>query len=68
MESMYDFVMGRLKLAKGNWPTVADESGVSLRTLEKIARGEIKDPGVSHIEKLAMYFRDQPKPRRVAVN
>lgn len=68
MESIYAFVMGRLEEAKGGWPTVAEESGVSLRTLEKIARGEIKDPGVSHIEKLAGYFRAQPKPRRAAVN
>lgn len=60
--------MDRLEKAKGGWPTVAEGSGVSLRTLEKIARREIKDPGVSHIEKLAGYFREQPKNRRAAVN
>jgi len=70
MESLYEFVMGRLQDAKGGWPDVADGSGVSLRTIEKIARGEIKDPGVSHIEKLAGYFREQSKrpSRRAAVN
>lgn len=68
MESLYEFVIGRLEDAKGGWPAVADGSGVSLRTIEKIARKEIKDPGVSHIEKLAGYFRQQAKPKRAAVN
>jgi len=61
MESIYEFVLDRLENAKGGWPTVAEESGVPLRTLEKIARKEIKDPGVSHIEKLAGYFRERSK-------
>lgn len=34
------------------------------RTIEKIARREIEDPGVSHIEKLAVYFRGTQKPAR----
>ncbi len=70
MESIYEFVMERLQQTKGKWPMVAAGSGVSLRTLDKIARGEIKDPGVSHIEKLAGYFRAQAKlqSRRAAVN
>lgn len=61
MESMYAYVLNQLQAFKGAWPTVADGSGVSLRTIEKIARKEIKDPGVSHIEKLAGYFREQSK-------
>lgn len=66
MESIYEYVLDELQAAKGGWPTVADESGVPLRTLEKIARKEIQDPGVSHIEKLAGYFREQQKqqPKR----
>lgn len=57
MESLHDYVLRNLKAYRGRWPMVAKESGVSRRTLEKIARSEIKDPGVSHIEKLAAYFR-----------
>jgi transcriptional regulator with XRE-family HTH domain len=57
MESLYEYVMDRLRQTKGSWPEVAAGSGVSVRTVEKIAREEIKDPGVSHIEKLAGYFR-----------
>lgn len=60
---MYGYVMECLQEAKGNWPTVADGSGVPLRTLEKIARREIQDPGVSTVEKLAAYFRATlPRP------
>lgn len=68
MESIYEFVLGRLEQAKGGWPTVAEGSGVSLRTIEKIARKEIKDPGVSHIEKLAGYFRRQKASSSHQVN
>lgn len=65
MESMYELVLERLQEQKGSWPAIADGSGVSLRTIEKIARREIKDPGVSHIEKLASFFRGQ-RPNRGA--
>jgi transcriptional regulator with XRE-family HTH domain len=58
-ESIYQYVMGKLEDCKGKWPQVAIGSGVSIRTLSKIARREIEDPGVSHIEKLAQYFKQQ---------
>lgn len=58
-ESLHEFVISRLDKAKGKWPSIATAAGVSRRTLEKIARREIADPGVSHIEKLARYFREQ---------
>lgn len=56
---IYDFVLDELAASKGRWQEVADASGVSRRTLEKIARREIADPGVSHIQKLADYFSQQ---------
>lgn len=55
--SMYEFVIDRLENSGRTYQEVADGSGVSKRTVEKIARKEIKDPGVSHIEALARYFR-----------
>lgn len=58
-DSIYDYVMEQLEASKGKWPTVAIGADVSHRTVEKIARREIIDPGVSHIEKLAKYFREQ---------
>lgn len=59
MESLYEYVLDQLEAAKGRWQEVADGSGVSKRTIEKIARKEIQDPGVSHIEALAKHFRER---------
>lgn len=56
---IYEFVMQQLEFAKGKWPEVSAGSGVSKRTIEKIARKEIADPGVSHVQALADYFRNQ---------
>lgn len=60
-ESIYRYVLDELIRSKGRWPELAKESGVSKRTIEKIASGEIEDPGVSHIEKLAAVFRGRAK-------
>ncbi len=57
-DSIFEFVLKGLQSTKGAWPVVAEGSGVPLRTLEKIARGEIANPGVLHVERLARYFRD----------
>jgi transcriptional regulator with XRE-family HTH domain len=56
-QSLHAFVIERLQAAKGTWPAIAEATGVSKRTIEKIASEEIADPGVSHIEKLANFFR-----------
>lgn len=53
---LHAYVLTQLQGWKGRWSAVAEGSGVSLRTIEKIARREIKDPGVSHVEKLASFF------------
>ena len=55
--SLYLFVMSRLEATELTYREIARGSGVPARTVEKIARREIKDPGVSHVEKLAHYFR-----------
>lgn len=62
-KSLYECVLDQLEASKGRWTEVAEGSGVSKRTIEKIARKEIKDPGVSHIEALARYFRDANEAR-----
>lgn len=61
-QPIFDYVLERLESSKGRWPTVAAESGVPYKTLTKIAQREIRDPGVSHIQKLADYFRAQSAP------
>jgi len=59
-DSIYQYVLDQLQDSKGAWPSVARATGISRRTIEKIARQEVKDPGVSLIEKLASHFRAQP--------
>jgi hypothetical protein len=56
-DSIYEFVLAQLAASKGRWSEVAEGSGVPKRSIEKIARREWLDPGVSQIEKLATYFR-----------
>lgn len=58
-QPIYDYVVDRLQSAAQTYQEIADGSGVSRRTIEKIARKEIVDPGVSHVQKLADYFHAQ---------
>ncbi len=58
-ESTYEYVLEQLQLCKGDWSAVAEATDISKRTIEKIARQEVKDPGVRKIECLATYFRAQ---------
>lgn len=58
--SMYAFVIAKLgetpkefPSARAYWRSLAAATGVSVKTIEKIFRRQIEDPGVSHIEKLA---------------
>lgn len=54
---IYSYVLDCLGETSLTYREIAEGSGVSKRTIEKIARKEIADPGVSHIEKLARFFR-----------
>lgn len=58
-QSLHEFVIAQLQESKGEWPVIAEAADVSIRTIQKIASRDIKDPGVSHIEKLAKYFRER---------
>jgi len=53
------YVLDKLDRSKGTLPKVAEESGVSYRTLQKIASGETKDPGVTVVQTLYDYFRSR---------
>lgn len=57
-ESMHEYVVDQLQKHKGRWTEVAEGTGMSKRTIEKIARRETKDPGVSLVEQLARYFKE----------
>lgn len=54
---MLEYVITCLQEAKGRWPVIAEEAGISLRTLEKIARREVQDPRVGSVQVLYDHFR-----------
>ena len=56
---IFDYVLNKLEQHKGQLPRVAEESGVPYRTLQKIASGETKDPGVTVVQTLHDHFRDK---------
>jgi DNA invertase Pin-like site-specific DNA recombinase len=56
-ESLHEYVIRQLNENKGRWTAIAKDSGVAKSTLVKIARREVENPGVLHVEKLAVYFR-----------
>ena len=58
-ESIHDYVVDQLQASKGQWSRVAEDTNMSKRTIEKIARREFKDPAVSFIERLYRYFRER---------
>lgn len=55
--SILAYVLAQLDSTPLTYKEVEDGSGVPKRTVEKIARRETENPGVSHIEKLATFFR-----------
>ena len=38
---------------RGNWPQIAEEAGVGYEWLTALMQGDIKDPGIQKIERLA---------------
>lgn len=63
----FEFVMQNIEASKGKLPTVAAESGVKYRTLQKIADGTTKSPRIDNLRKLQSYFQQaqaswQPAP------
>jgi predicted transcriptional regulator len=57
MENIKQFVVTNLKEQNGNLRVIAEETGVPYSSLLKIASGEIKNPGIDHIQVLLLYFR-----------
>lgn len=63
MESTHQYVVEQLQAVKGQWPTVSDKTGVSLRTIEKIANRKKPPKAVTNLEKLTTYFRGRRSRR-----
>jgi adenylosuccinate lyase len=59
MTETVEIIIGYLEAQKGRLPTVARETGLGLEWLRKLAAGHIQDPGISKIEKLENYMRQQ---------
>jgi transcriptional regulator with XRE-family HTH domain len=57
MENLHQYVLDQLERRKGGWPAIAQATRISIRSIEKIARGIIKNPGIAHVQALADYFR-----------
>lgn len=57
--NMHDYVVEKLGEWKYRRPEVAQATGISLRSIEKIARREIENPGVKHVQALYDYFQSQ---------
>lgn len=58
MAGHLEYIISKLQASKGRWPAVAEGSGVSIRTFEKIARRVTKDPRSGTVDKLTRYFRE----------
>ena len=58
---VYGYVMQQFEETILSYQEIADGADMSRRTVEKIARKEIGDPGVSHCDKLAAFFRSQKR-------
>lgn len=53
-----DYVRARLNESKGRWNSIAKEVGLPMSTVQSIAHGETRNPGILTVEKLAKYFRE----------
>tara|TARA_R110001599_G_scaffold337722_1_gene556302 strand:- start:949 stop:1164 length:216 start_codon:yes stop_codon:yes gene_type:complete len=61
--SMFDAVLENLDNCKGRLPDVADATGISYRSLQKISLRVVKNPGVRTVEVLDAYFDHVDKQR-----
>lgn len=53
---MLECVLQGLEGSKGDWPKIAEASGVPYQTITKIAGGFVRDPRVSTVQALHDYF------------
>ena len=59
-QTFKSFVVDELQaVTRHGWPQVAQDTGLSVHTIIKIARGIIKSPGVDHIQILYDYFLEK---------
>lgn len=47
-----------LKANQGRWQTIADDTGIKLKTIKNIVYGVVDDPSVNKVEVLHKYLTD----------
>ena len=57
MDDMLGYVKGRLHYLRGQHPTIARESGVTYRAVQKIHSGDTPNPGIQNLQKLYNYLK-----------
>lgn len=56
MSSRNEMIIKELRSRKGKWKEIARQCGMSVRTVRKIANGEIANPGSISMDTLAEYL------------
>ena len=52
-----------LNARRGDWPAVAEATGLSYSWVCKFARGRYRNPGIAHVQALADHFAANPRPQ-----
>lgn len=63
MKSLRDKVVTGLSERQKDWSRAADHAEIDRRTVARIVAGEILNPGVLTVEKLADFLRKHPRAR-----
>lgn len=64
MSGLYDFVTTGLKGRKDDWADAANHAGVHTKTVERIAKGVVLNPGIKTMESLAEWLRKNRRSTR----
>jgi hypothetical protein len=65
MESIMDYLKRKLREAGASrWPAIADDAGVKLPLVRKLAYGDRENPGIQKIQPLLTLFQDVERGAR----
>lgn len=64
MGNLYDFVSDGLQGREAEWSAAAEHAGVHRKTVERIAKRSVPNPGVRTMESLADWIRQNRRRSR----
>lgn len=64
MQGLYEFVTTGLQGREDDWLDAATHAGVHRKTVERIAKGTVPNPGVKTMESLADWLRKNRRRAR----